>query len=456
MASEAAVKDLASAVAARSVMHAAEGSGFKPPSNLTGEGVAGRDEMRQDIKAAFPERRFVSVMHSVLPGFAQTMATFKTDLYAARQPMVVSGMPVCGEQFCHILELIIKEVQQMNRVSAPSMTRAVIFDGFLRPLVDRLLAKAKGKLPALNDYDPDIARYDARPDLLIGFGEATAHLAPGPVLDEARQLLVRGLDEMWEALLRENDLLGEATAQLSQETRHIVEKEESRCLGGKSLLRGLMVTQQTVRVESRAVVRKKRGGDPVCSDWERGDRILRLREAELEEELPKLPRMQGRVARRVPSLFGHLLGSHSYEPCLFVVRDLHLMWWTLPCQSDEPTHCINLLECRCSVDTAGENAAGASFVLTLEDCLGEGGGQEEALWFQMREPASWTATFACCAGHGRQAGTTCRSEALSNVADRDKWVSCIEAHITLAARVAMKLAWPLELDPPMLQDVLDA
>mmetsp|Transcript_11299 Transcript_11299/g.26591 ORF Transcript_11299/g.26591 Transcript_11299/m.26591 type:complete len:619 (+) Transcript_11299:60-1916(+) len=477
MASEAALECLESAVASQSVMQATEGSGIRPPqrltfvvnkttlrygddtlekllgSNVAGEGVSVRNEMRRDIKAAFPERRFIAVPHNALPGHADSMDAFKTELYDARRPLLVGGMAVRGKQLCKIFELITQEMRELSAVRAPSVARAVVFDGFLRPLADKLLACAQGGMPELMDYDPDMAQKDPLLKALADFDAAASHVAPGPLLDEARELLRTGISTSWHELWRKNEALGEELSQLTTETRQVVESERTRQLGGTSLLKHLVVTQQTIRVESRVVGQNRKGG-AVSMKWTLSGHQSVLREGELEEKLSRLGQMTGRLARRQkPAPLGPLLGIHSFELCFCVIQDLHLIWWLLPYTSDKPTRCFNLLERQCNVSQASPDSE-AAFVVNFEkDPTLSDGGDAETLWFQVREPASFSSTFSCCISPSRAAGTFSATDVARDRRARDKWVSCLEQHDAVARSVSKTLARRPHVVTPTLRDI---
>merc|ERR1712137_1522756 len=132
--------------------------------------------MGETISAAFPDRSFFAVPMIGMPNFDQIVKEFRAAVLSSRRAFDMGGAPVTGTQMAGLLEFVVKEIENMKEVSFPSMSRHVIYDGFLLPLINELTEEMKKSLPKLEDYDEKLHSKDQRPAVLKKFDERSAHI----------------------------------------------------------------------------------------------------------------------------------------------------------------------------------------------------------------------------------------------------------------------------------------
>lgn len=377
MFSEAALENVATAMAARSLVQFGTESGVELPRRLTFvvnkttlnyEGdplektlnqtfnfLCNRAELRQGIKDIFLERRFFAVTVSGLPNFEDSIKTYLDGVIDGRRPLQVGGEFVSGIQLCRMLEIVRTEVAMQSHVSAPSVIRGVIFDGFLEPLAKACLVEAHKRYPEESeDYDPRLPEIDQTSWALAQFQSKTKHMEqrfPG-LISEAQQIIINDLKALYERLSLQNETQGEKIVEITTESRHIVESTRPELLGGKSLLRNLIVQQESGQVEVRSVVCKKRHRfqerEGEFGNWVvTGSGFTRLADLGLRDRFLGQHRMRARVLRWESTVLHQVCGSKLAQPCLLVLQDFHLMWWDGPLSMDDiPDHWYCLMDAR--------------------------------------------------------------------------------------------------------------
>lgn len=256
MLSEASVQSLGATLAARSLIKLDEGSKL-PEQRLVAvvnkttlkyendtlekmlnadQTDQGRAESRTLIKESFAEREFFAISVEGLPTFDQSVKAFCASILRGRKPLTLGGVPVEAEQLCDLLQLVVREMDEMDEVSFPSMKRCVVLDGFLRPEANRLLQEARLEIPDLNDYDPDLLKKDPRPNALKTFDAFANHVADRELVNEARAELSERLDQAWNPATRINDAYKpawEAKMRTQRERTLALEQDSGQRGGGR-------------------------------------------------------------------------------------------------------------------------------------------------------------------------------------------------------------------------------
>jgi hypothetical protein len=381
MLSESGLDTLASTLAARQMLQLDKDEGISTPTKLTvvvnmttlkyeegalektlsAHATGPRAQVRATIKDMFPERHFAAVTRQEMPDFEKQVQHYLREVRSTATPLTVSGSPVTPQQLCLMLDVIRDQVCRNHAVNGHSMLRGVILDGCLTPLAKRLLAEASQELPeALKDYQANLDRMDPRPETLRKFDAQSSNVSQKDLVAEARAALLKDLGQRWDLLAHQNDLLGEHVASVDVEHREVLLETERVLLGGHSLLKGLVTSQEKVRFEARSVTHKKKGGGGIFGEWKQsGEVITRLMDEGLKEGLDKLPRVAGHLKLRAP-------GSGYVQPvksCYMVLTDMHVMWWDGPTDKNvKPDGCYCLLEWP-DMTLVQEGSNAAKFVL---------------------------------------------------------------------------------------------
>lgn len=304
-----------------------------------------RGELRETIKDAFPHRCFHSVPLMGSPDFEDRVADLRRSLLENRSPLTLDGMHVRPKQLQGLLEIIVTEVRKANEVSFPSMTRYIIYDSFLMPIVTKLLAEVKNALPELTDYDAMLESKDPRPTALKRFDDAVSHVRQPIFVQEARVKLTESLDLQWETLCARNTAYGEQVREVRLETQEIFQVSQRHPAAHRGILKALTVTHNIMKVEQRSVVERKRGGEPEGSTWEdTGQTIVRLAETSLEN-WGRLPVLKCRLWKRNPNVWQQIisLGRRAFVSRQCLLIDGHFMWWEPGKENIEGEGgCINL------------------------------------------------------------------------------------------------------------------
>ncbi|CAK0809994.1 unnamed protein product [Prorocentrum cordatum] len=384
MLSESALDTLATTLAARQMLKLDKDEGISTPTKLTvvvnmttlkyeqgalektlsAHQTGPRAEVRATIKEMFPERHFAACTRQEMPNFEEQVQRYLQEVRSTATPLTVSGNPVTPEQLCLMLDVVRNEVCRNHSVSGHSMLRGVILDGCLTPLAKRLMAEASHQLPeTLKDYQANLDRVDPRPETLRKFDAQSASVLHKDLVAEARAALEKDLGQRWDLLVHQNDLLGEQVASVDVEHREVLLETERVVLGGHSLLRGLVTSQEKVRSEARSVTHKKKGGGGIFGEWKQsGEVTTRLRDEGLKEGLEKLPRVAGHLKLRAPGIGSSILAS-GVKSCYMVLTDMHVMWWEGPTDKDvKPDGCYCLLEWP-DMTLVQEGSHAAKFVL---------------------------------------------------------------------------------------------
>jgi len=375
----------------------------------------GRQELRETVRTAFPRRVFFAVPLMGMPDFEPAVGRLRGHLVEARRSLLVGGVSLSGTQLAGLLGLLVSEIRKTNEVSFPSMKRCVIFDGFLAPLVNKLADDVRAALPQLEDYDPELSSRDPREMMVSRFDEASAHLGHEAMLrDEARALLRERLDVLWREVEMTNEAFGNEVFFVAQEEREALVSSKKLPVRQRGLLKKFVVTLQTLNVESRAVVHKKRGGDPECSDWTFTMRTVQRLEESAFESLNKLPIMKGHLFKHSPSVLRSMLrfmnGHQQTRIC--ILKEGHFVWWESEAAltGGSANGCINFfVHCAQIEADAGDPAT-----FTIRPSAQVGG---------------WEMADNCFTGGATRAfhfdASTCE-------VTRDDWVEAIRQHIEFA------------------------
>mmetsp|Transcript_66942 Transcript_66942/g.143130 ORF Transcript_66942/g.143130 Transcript_66942/m.143130 type:complete len:608 (+) Transcript_66942:76-1899(+) len=369
---------------------------------------AARNELRESIRDAFAQRYFIAVPVMGMPGSHEQIEAMQKQILSNRKALTISGTHVSGEQLCSILGLIVEDIKMTNEVSFGSINRLVVYDGFLEPVAIRLYQKVKEGLPRLHDYDPDLGKYDPRQDAMDKFEDEVSHIAFKGLVDEARTLLREHIDRCWTEVERANDALGDQVEGVSHEYRDVQVDRSQAAIGGRGLLKLVVVDKVQCRVETRAVVHRRRGGDPDCSPWSDTGTRKEFIEQSAFEALDDLPVITAKLKKQSPHVMRTMLKSFgmSSQPRLCMVKDGHFLWWDP--DDKEASHaeakgCINFLVHGAEVvaDPSSETS------------------------FTIRPATSWASPHSFSGGQHRQF----HFDAEECEVHRDRWVEAIARHI---------------------------
>lgn len=374
----------------------------------------GRQELREVVRSAFPRRDFFAVPLMGMPDFEPAVGRLRGHLVEARRPLVVGGVSVSGTQLAGLLNLLVSEIRKTNEVSFPSMKRCVIFDGFLAPLVNKLADDFRAALPQLDDYDPELSSRDSREMVVSSFNEASAHLAHEAMLrDEARALLQERLGVLWREVEMANEAFGNEVFFVAQEEREALVSSRKLPVRQRGLLKKIVVMLQTLNVESRAVVHKKRGGDPECSDWTFTMRTIQRLEESAFESLNKLPIIKGHLYKHSPSMLRSMLRfmSGHQQTRICILKEGHFVWWESEAAltGGSANGCINFFVHRAQIEA-----------------------DEDPATFTIRPSAQvgrWEMADNCFTGGATR---TFHFDASTCEVTRDDWVEAIRQHIEFA------------------------
>ncbi|CAE7474648.1 GBP7 [Symbiodinium sp. CCMP2456] len=396
----------------------------------------GRQELRDTVRECFPDRSFFTVPLMGMPTFDESVSALRSHLVARRKPLEMGGVHVTGRHLAGVMELVVAEVRKSQQVNVPSMNRYVIYEGFLVPLTQDLTEFAQSQLPELSDYDPRLEERSPIEGSLNRFDQACSHLTCEALKREARQLLSSKLWDLWSWLEAKNEVLGNEIRDSVQETREIEISNAKALVGGAGLLREVVVTKQLFREEGRAVLHRKKGGNPECLPWKSlGTTVTRTKEFAFDS-LPALPKLRGSLLKTSPNRLRamlRLLGVDQ-QPRVCVVQDGHFMWFDDEGVSTkgQAKGCINFLVHRAQIrkDVAAETA----FVISPAEPHG---------W---REPSSFT-------GDARRSFCfdACDVETCT------QWVETIAEHIRFgnlaAEQMGAALGWHVKVQKPMLSQL---
>lgn len=234
-------------------------------------------------------------------------------------------------------------------------------------------------------------------------------------------MLVDKLNDLWGEAVRVNDGFGDVVVDIETETREIELRREQRFVSTPGLLRRVSVTELTMSVETRAIIRRKRGGEPETSPWQpTGSKLPRFVEAAFDA-VKDLPVLQGRLWKQSPSVWrvlARFMGGHQQvREC--VLKDGHFMWWEPEAwrTGAEASGCLNFLLVRAHVEPDG--------------------GCESAFKIRPATTDGWEDSTCFTGGDYR--------EFCFDVADdphgvsRDGWVEKIRQHIDFGTRAGTQL-----------------
>jgi len=319
----------------------------------------GRADIRRSIMANFEEanRKFFAVPIKGMPNFEPAVAAMRKSVLDGRVPLTMGGVTVVGPALAGLLEKIVQEMRKQNEVSFPSMTKFVVYDGFLIPTAERMAKKAQEEqFPRLKDYMDNLDKLDPRKEILQDFEKEVSYIGDEKLIKEAKRFLEEKLDTQWELVLLSNKAFGEEVKSMETETREVEAESNMGPIGGKGLLRRVVVTMQNMRIESRPIIHRRKGGEPERGAWtDTGTLTTRIKESAFEV-YGQLPVLRGNLAKRSPNMLRKamkLAGMHEQDRRI-ILKDGHFLWWEPDKFSgkNEASGCINFLINRatCSVD----------------------------------------------------------------------------------------------------------
>mmetsp|Transcript_47579 Transcript_47579/g.101807 ORF Transcript_47579/g.101807 Transcript_47579/m.101807 type:complete len:640 (+) Transcript_47579:134-2053(+) len=289
----------------------------------------GRQEVRSAVTTSFAKRKFFAVPLMQLPGFEEQVQALRKQVLQDRRPLQMGGVKMKGPALASLLKCIVAEMQSMNEVSFPSMTRCVIMDGFLTPLVKRLIDESKDEMPELEDYDGKLAEKDPRENLLQQFDKESVRISDKDLLTEAKNDLKEKLDEAWAVVVKLNNTFGEQVLETRTETKEEHTGQERRQIGGGGMMKGVQLTYQRMKVSMRSVIVKKNGKETYGEWVESKAETTKLLEDAFQGFTNSVPIVQGKLLKRSPNklklVFTGFKGEYQERCC--VVREGHLIWW---------------------------------------------------------------------------------------------------------------------------------
>eukprot|EP00927_Polykrikos_kofoidii_P055341 TRINITY_DN49609_c0_g1_i1.p1 TRINITY_DN49609_c0_g1~~TRINITY_DN49609_c0_g1_i1.p1 ORF type:complete len:676 (-),score=112.91 TRINITY_DN49609_c0_g1_i1:105-1985(-) len=311
-----------------------------------------RAELRDTIREAFPQRSFKAVPLMGTPGFEEAVTEVRRYTLKHRQPLKFNGVPVRKGQLGALLNVIVTEVKLTSNISFPSVSRCVVFEGFLLPLVKQVFDQATelGHLPHLEDYNPQLSSKDGRQKVLELFDiQAQQVIGHDPLVQEARSSLQEKLDARWEEITALNETLGDAVVESTMESREsTVRVSDYAALGGTSLIKDIPVRTKTVRTEMRSVIRRRRGHTE-HSEWGyTGDEFTKYVETSLVG-FEKLPQHEEHLRKENPNIAAKVMhmGKWAYHERLCLLRDGHFLWFDVDeagvGDADADRGCLNML-----------------------------------------------------------------------------------------------------------------
>lgn len=372
----------------------------------------GRREMREVIKEAFPSRSFFPVPMMGLPEFEPRVALLRKSVLQKRKHLTMGGQLVKSEQLCGLLKLITEGVKATNEVSFPSMHRFVVMDGFLTPTATQILADAQEQFPMVVDWDAELELKNPTQAALALFDDKTNYISQRFLVDEARNSLLEKLTAAWEAVHRTNEAFGEQIKSMSQESRELIMDESQGPVGKRGLLSKVYVTRQTMKVESRSCVLKKRGGPPTYTEWEDMGSVVRLKESAFDK-INSLPVLRGRLLKASPNPFRTMMSivMNNEQDRACVLKDGHFLWWEpkdmTSTEGSAASGCINFFVHRAAVAAASGTQ---SFCIKPADRRG------------------WGDTSCFTGGEHREFVFDCQKSEITC----SEWVASIRKHIEFA------------------------
>lgn len=172
-----------------------------------------RRENRQLIARAYPEsvRDFFAIPMNTAPDFEEKVEGLcGSVLKSCQKPLMMGGTPIKAKQLVELLKTIVDEVAKQEKVSLPSMQRVVVFNGFLKPLIETTFEAFRDRLPDLSEWDQNLDLKDPRPKALAEFEEGGGHVTAKELLEEAREMLTERLDAAWDKIVKLNNVLEES------------------------------------------------------------------------------------------------------------------------------------------------------------------------------------------------------------------------------------------------------
>jgi len=309
---------------------------------------SGRRENRELVLRAFDERRFCTIGTIGSPHFEQEIDAFKDMVLRDRRPFKVGGALVRSADLVVMLRFIVEQIQTMSEVSLPSMSRVVLMDGFLMPLVERLLSEMEEELPPLDDYDADFDSNDGRPGKLAEFDREASHLTERGLVVEARAYLERRLDGDWMRRLQLNRALGEQVRDIIEESREVVTSKRWQRIGGRSLLASVTLTVFSVTTEVRSTAIKRKGAT-VYTPWaSHATPVEQIKEEAFRNHRMRVPTLMGSLLKQSPCMWRKLVTGCStpWQSRTCVVKEGHMIWWnpdTVTNGTQEVAGAINFL-----------------------------------------------------------------------------------------------------------------
>jgi len=432
--SEASISNLGASLAARSLIKTGEGRLQAPhlvfvvnkntlkykddtleKSLTTEQKDQGRRENRGIILDTFQNRHFHAIPLMGFPDFEDHITKLKTTIVNDARPLVLGGsnVPIKGEQLCGLLEMITEQMESMNEVSLPSMSRYVIFEGFLKPLANKIVKEGAKHIPTIDDYFPDFDSKDPRQACLLEYDKEAAHISEAALVQEARDHLNTTLTLEWDKMKLINEAMGEQTKETRTETKEILGAQKKVPVGGRGLLAKVQLRQQTVRVQTRTVIINKRG-DVNEQDWvDSGSTHMRIVETSFQSFSQNVPVLFGKLFKKSPSLFQTVFslgGKFQERSC--IIKEGHFVWWDsekIKTPDHEVSGAINFLINHAQIVEDTENAF--QFTIKPSDKVGK-----------------WADPTSFSGGNNREMTFSCEGSDKS----RSQWVEAVRKNIDFA------------------------
>merc|ERR1740139_1473194 len=147
-----------------------------------------------------------------LPGFEDAISVLREAVIKDARPLQIDGTDVEGLSLAVMFEMITSQLQDFNEVSLPSMSRYVIYDGFIKPRLDAIEKEGLDAMPKLKDYDRELYKKDPRTQIMNKLVKEISHISSKDLVNEAIGELQKSMDIAWEGCENVNEVFGNQTA----------------------------------------------------------------------------------------------------------------------------------------------------------------------------------------------------------------------------------------------------
>jgi len=227
-----------------------------------------RNVLRASIKNSFSGRRLIEIPLMQAPGFDAQLREFSQIIRGAT-PFTLEDLPMTGPHVANAFLCIVDQMQRLQIVSFPDVTRVVVLDGYLMPLVGRLFREFIDMLPVFEDYQVTLP--DRRSEILGRYCHEAAHVSNIALKEEAKLWLKNKMDGEWGSRVKDNANLGERVVSVETETKEEKAKRFVKKLdwvrngwggGGEDIMQKI-----DVYIVSTRTCTKLRNGSAIYSTW---------------------------------------------------------------------------------------------------------------------------------------------------------------------------------------------